>query len=123
MKVKEIRRQAVAKSRAGQLGKTLEKIAPMFPGFGHHPYDVRPIFDPIDFVVFDGYFQGEVSDVVFVEFKTGDSRMSPVQGSIREAISKKNVHFEERRLTKKTLDMLAQGRMPKVANLIEENIE
>jgi hypothetical protein len=45
-KEREIRKNAIAKSRAGQLGKTLEKIVPMFPGFGHHPYDVRPIFDP-----------------------------------------------------------------------------
>ena len=50
-RVKDIRKEAIAKSRAGQLGKTLEKIAPMFPGFGHLPYDVRPVFDPVDFVV------------------------------------------------------------------------
>src|SRR5258708_6589548 len=47
---KEIRQDAIARSRAGQLGKTIEKVIPMFPGFGHHPYDVRPIFDPVDFV-------------------------------------------------------------------------
>lgn len=88
-RVKEIRQEAIAKSRAGQLGKTLEKIAPMFPGFGHHPSDVRPIFDPIDFVIFDGHYQGEVSEVVFVEFKTSQSSLSPVQRSIRRAIDKK----------------------------------
>jgi len=69
-KEREIRKNAIARSRVGQLGKTLEKIAPMFPGFGHLPYDVRPIFDPVDFVVFDGYYQGDVTDIVFVEFKT-----------------------------------------------------
>lgn len=112
-KVKEIRGEAIAKSRAGQLGKTIEKIAPMFPGFGHHPYDVRPIFDPVDFVVFDGYYKGEVTDVTFVEFKTGQSRLSPMQSSIRAAIEKKRVRFEERRLTKETLKMLTDGKPPK----------
>ena len=103
---KEIRDKAIAKSRASQLGKTLEKVAPMFPGFGHHPYDVRPVFDPIDFVVFDGYFKGEVTDLVFVEFKTGQSRLNDVQSSIQEAVRKKRVHFETRRLSKAAMKAL-----------------
>ena len=76
---RRIRRGAVAQSRVSQLGKTLEKMAPMFPGFGHHPYDVRPLFDPIDFVVFDGYFHGEITGVTFVEFKTGESKLNSIQ--------------------------------------------
>ena len=122
-RVKEIRRNAIAKSRAGQLGKTLEKIAPMFPGFGHHPYDVRPVFDPIDFVVFDGYYQGAVTDIVFVEFKTGQSRLNSVQGSIREAIGKRRIHFEERRLGKETIKMLTEGRQPKTGKTIKRIVE
>ena len=107
---KEIKDKAIAKSRAGQLGKTLEKVAPMFPGFGHHPYDVRPIFDPIDFVIFDGYFKGEVTDPVFVEFKTGQSRLNDVQNSIREAVRKQRVHFEEKRLSSQSIKMLTDAR-------------
>jgi predicted Holliday junction resolvase-like endonuclease len=118
-RVKEIREDAIERSRVGQLGKTLEKIAPMFPGFGHHPSDVRPIFDPIDFVVFDGYFKDEVTDIVFVEFKSGQSRLSSVQGSIREAVRKRRVHFEERRMTKETINMLTQRRPPKLQQLVE----
>lgn len=110
-RVREIRQDAIAKSRAGQLGKTLEKIVPMFPGFGHHPYDVRPVFDPIDFVVFDGYFQGKVTDICFVEFKTGQSRISTVQSSIRDAIDKKRVWFEEKRLGKHVVKMLTEGKI------------
>jgi predicted Holliday junction resolvase-like endonuclease len=111
-KEKEIRERAIAKSRAGQLGKTLEKIVPMFPGFGHHPYDVRPIFDPIDFVIFDGYYRGSVRDIVFVEFKTGQSRLSSIQGSIKAAIHGKRIHFEEKRLSRDALRRLTEGRRP-----------
>jgi len=120
---KQIRQDAIAKSRAGQLGKTLEKIVPMFPGFGHHPYDVRPIFDPIDFVVFDGYYQGSVTDIVFVEFKTGQSRLTPVQGSIRAAIQNKRVHFEEKRLGSEAIRMLTAGRPPQVQKIIKKIVE
>ena len=116
---KEIRRDAIARSRAGQLGKTIEKIIPMFPGFGHHPYDVRPIFDPVDFVVFDGYMQGEVTDVCFVEFKTGHSRLNSIQASIRRAVDRKRVHFEERRLSREAIEMLTQKRVPALKLLLD----
>ncbi len=120
---RDIRQRAVARSRAGQLGKTLEKLAPMFPGFGHHPYDVRPVFDPVDFVVFDGYYQGSVTDVVFVEFKTGQSRLNPVQGSIREAVERKRVHFEVRRLRKEMVRMLTNGQPPSARRMIQGIVE
>ena len=106
--INDVRKKAIAKSRAGQLGKTLEKIAPMFSGFGHHPYDVRPMFDPIDFVVFDGYFRGEVTNITFVEFKTGQGRMTKIQDSVRNTVEKKKVGFEVRRLTSDTIKMLTK---------------
>jgi predicted Holliday junction resolvase-like endonuclease len=118
--VRQIRKDAIARARVGQLGKTLEKIAPMFPGFGHHPYDVRPVFDPVDFVVFDGYFQGAVTDITFVEFKTGQSRLSKIQDSIRTAIEKKRVRFELRRLSKEAMKALTSVSIPKrIQQLIE----
>lgn len=117
--IKQIRKDAIARSKFGQLGKTLEKMAPMFPGFGHHPYDVRPVFDPVDFVIFDGYFQGEVTDVTFVEFKTGQSRLNKVQDSIRTAVERKRGHFETRRLSRATIDMLSAGRPRRLAQLID----
>ncbi len=112
-RITQIRRSAIARSRSGQLGKTLEKIAPMFPGFGHFPYDVRPIFDPVDFVIFDGYFHGDVTDIVFVEFKTGESRQNSIQKSIRRAIDKKQVYFEEKRLRRETIELLTRRNPPR----------
>lgn len=118
-KEKEIRQKAIAKSRAGQLGKTLEKVVPMFPGFGHHPYDVRPVFDPIDFVIFDGYYQNAVTDICFVEFKTGQSRITQIQSSIRAAIENRRVHFEEKRLDKDAIKMLTEGKAPRDRKIVK----
>jgi len=108
-KTKEIRQQAIARSRVTTLGKVIERIAPMFTGFGHHPADVRPVFEPIDFVIFEGLFTGEVTDVVFCEFKTGGSQLTSIQRSIRQAIDRKRIHFEERRMTADVLRRLAHG--------------
>jgi predicted Holliday junction resolvase-like endonuclease len=85
----------------------------MFPGFGHHPYDVRPIFDPVDFVVFDGYYQGQVTDITFVEFKTGQSRLTKIQDSIRNTVEKKRVRFKEKRLSKEAIKLLTADTPPK----------
>ena len=122
-KVKEIQKLSVKKSRESQLGKTLEKIAPLLPGFDHHPYDVRPIFDPVDFVVFDGYFTEEVTDITFVEFKTGQSKKSHIQKSIQNAIQKKRVHFEERRISNETLKLLTQGKLSATDRVVENDGE
>jgi predicted Holliday junction resolvase-like endonuclease len=102
-KTKAIRREAIERSRVTTLGKTIERIAPMVSGFGFHPGDVRPLFEPIDYIVFDGLWSRRVNELVFVEFKTGGSALSPVQKSIREAVDRKKVRFEERRLSAETL--------------------
>jgi len=54
--IKDARADAMARSRVTTLGRTIERIAPMLSGFGHHPGDVRPIFEPLDFVVFGGVY-------------------------------------------------------------------
>lgn len=110
---KKIREDSRARSRVTTIGRAIERIAPMFSGFGHHPTDVRPLFDPVDFVVFDGLFRGEVRDVVFVEFKTGNGQLSDVQRNIKDVVARKRVHFEVLRMTAETLKKLETGsRLP-----------
>src|SRR5205809_8097820 len=51
--LKEARQQAVQRSRSTLLGKLFEHLAPFLQRFGHDPRDVRPIMNPLDYVVFD----------------------------------------------------------------------
>ena len=107
---KKIRQQAIQRSRVTTLGKTIGRIAPMFSGFGHHPGDVRALFDPIDFLVFTGlYPAGEVEELVFMEFKTGDSKLTKTQKAIRAAVDHKRVRFEEARISAETLKRIVSG--------------
>jgi predicted Holliday junction resolvase-like endonuclease len=116
---RDIRRKAILQSRRTTLGKVIERVAPWFSGSGHHPGDVRPVFDPLDFVVFDGLYTGEVTDVIFVEFKTGKSKLTEIQRSIRNAVTKKRVHFKEQRMTHATMEKLACGKMERSAAALE----
>jgi len=50
----DARRQAIQRSRSTLLGHLFERLAPFFARFDHDPRDVRPLMNPIDYVVFDG---------------------------------------------------------------------
>ena len=97
----EIRKDAISRSARTLSGKTLEKLVPFLERFGHDPHDVRWIGDPIDFVVFDGYSESgrkKVDGITFVEVKSGDSGMHAGQRSVRDAVEKKKVKWEEFRI-------------------------
>ncbi len=85
--LREERQQAVRRSRSTLLGKLFERLGPFLQRFGHDPRDVRPIMDPIDYVVFDGLtLNRRVDRITFVEVKSGTARESRTQKSIADAV-------------------------------------
>lgn len=83
------------KSVQVKLGKTVEKVVPILPGFPYDPHECRGIFEPIDYVVFEGLNHGRVSQIDFLDVKTGSSRLSTVQRSIRDAVEDGKVSVKE----------------------------
>jgi len=90
-----VRDEAVKRSRAVLSGQLTEQLAPYLPEFPWNPTEVRFIGKPIDFIVFRGMDEKRVDEVVFVEVKTGESRLSPVERSLRDAIQEKRVSWSE----------------------------
>ncbi len=64
-----------------------EQLAPIFDVFPFDVADARFIGSPVDFLVFDGYSDGEIKEVVLVEIKTGKSRLSTKERSIRNVVN------------------------------------
>ena len=65
------------------------------PFLKHYPYDsqnFRFIGSPIDGIQFND------DKIVFIEFKSADSRMTPKQQNIKKIISEKEVEFQEIRI-------------------------
>lgn len=96
-----IRKDAISRSARTLSGKTLEKLIPFLDRFGHDPHDVRWIGDPVDLVVFDGYSESgrkDVDGITFVEVKSGNSDLHSGQKSIRDAVQKRKVKWEEFRI-------------------------
>jgi hypothetical protein len=72
------------------------------------PSDFRHIGDPIDFVVFKGAtdmkngVSKDISEILIVDIKTGDSQLSSIQRRIRDAVIRGDVSFVVRNPTKNT---------------------
>lgn len=96
---KKIIEQSIEKSKQVYIGKTLEHLAPTVATWGHKPRDCRFLAEPIDFIAFDGLFEkDEVSKITFIEAKTGNAKTSSREKSIKNAVEKGEVYFEEFRL-------------------------
>jgi predicted Holliday junction resolvase-like endonuclease len=93
-----VRQDAVQRSLAVTAGKVYEQLLPYLPDFPFNPKDVRFLGSPVDFVVFDGLSDGEVSRVVFVEVKTGAAELSTRERWVRDAVRERHVEWHELRL-------------------------
>ena len=92
------RKDAVLRSRAVLTGQFSEQIAPYLPGFKFSPSECRFIGKPVDFIVFKGMDKKKIDEVVFVEVKTGNSKLSVQEKNLKEAIESGRVSWEEYRI-------------------------
>jgi len=97
--IKSQRADAVKQSRAVLSGQFSEQIAPFLPGFKYDPSDCRFVGKPVDLIVFKGSGEREISEVVFVEVKSGKASLSSVERSLKEAVEGGRVRFEEYRVS------------------------
>jgi predicted Holliday junction resolvase-like endonuclease len=93
-KDKQIREDAIRKSRLVLEGKFKEQLAPLMPEFRYNPTDARFLGSPVDFVVFNGLANNEPKEIVFIEVKTGNAQPTERENLVKEAIDKKKVRYE-----------------------------
>ena len=92
---KRIRADAIKKSTAVVKGKVAEQLVPFGTDFGYNPRDARFLGSPIDFLVFEGLTEGDVTRIVFIEVKTGQSaRLSQREKQVQTAIENGEVDYE-----------------------------
>jgi predicted Holliday junction resolvase-like endonuclease len=82
-------------ARATNLGFIYERLAPTLKGFKLDPNDCRSLFDPIDYVVFDGLSKkGRVDAIIFMDVKSGEARLSKKQKQIQAVVEGSKVAFQ-----------------------------
>jgi len=90
----EIRKDAIKRSRDVLEGKIYEQLAPLFKNWVFDPSDARFLGSPLDFVVFKGMSRGEPKEIVFVEVKTGSSKLTKHQNKLKKLVEEGKVSFE-----------------------------
>jgi len=87
---------AERKAMEVSLGLVIEKIVTGWKAFPHEPYDCRALFEPIDYLAFDGMTrEGRVKAIAFIDVKTGDGRLNKHQRMIRDAVQDGRVDYRE----------------------------
>lgn len=92
------RRDAILKSRSVLSGQFSEQLAPYLPDFEYSPTECKFLGKPIDMIVFKGMDEKDINEVVFLEVKSGKSKLSSQERKLKEAIQKKRVKWQEYRI-------------------------
>lgn len=98
-KIKNIRGDAVKRSRAVLNGQLTEQIAPFLPNFPCKPCDAQFLGKPVDFVAFTGLSDSDaVEEILFIEVKTGTSALTAREKQVRKAVEEGRVRYVEYRI-------------------------
>ncbi len=92
------RQDAIARSRAVLAGNFSEQLAPYLPNFPFNPSECKFIGKPVDFIVFHGLDEKNVTGVSFVEVKSGKAKLSGTEKTVKDAIDKGNVNWVDYRV-------------------------
>jgi len=63
------------------------------------PYDIKPIFHPIEYVLFDGSHKNNLTSVTFLAQKSGSAHMTLLQKQISDLIKEKHYDWSVARVS------------------------
>lgn len=97
--LKKLRKSISIRSEVGakavNIGFILERLAPSMKTFRFEHNDCRSLFDPIDYLIFEGLtLKGKVDRILFVDIKTGGARLKSTQKEIKELVGRKKVRWD-----------------------------
>lgn len=92
---KIIKTKSVSSSRRSLVGKFIEKFVPFLKMLDYEASDMHFLGQPVDYIIFDGLHKDEIEKVVFVEVKTGDSKLTKREKSLKDTIEKRRVEWKE----------------------------
>jgi len=85
------------KSSETRLGQISEHLVPFLANCNHDPKNLHFMGNPIDYIAFD-FDEGKIT---FIEIKSGNSKTSKRQKTIKNVIKSGRIYFEEIRINEK----------------------
>ena len=92
--VELILREKAASAGLRTAKKLLKKIDPVFGGAGFDPHDVKVIFDPVTYVVFNGMSKGTIREIVLLAAHPQSSATERLYTSIERSINRGDIQFQ-----------------------------
>lgn len=94
-KRKTISRRSETATETVNIGFILERIVPSMKDFQFDHNDCRSLFDPIDYIIFEGLSKkNSVSKILFAEIKTGKANLTKKEKGIRNLVEDKRVVWD-----------------------------
>jgi len=93
-KLKTQHRHGLNRQSGAITGTILQKYLPFFNEYPYNPRDTIPIFDTFDYLVLRGRDNGAISEVIIQELKSGQSKLSTTQTTLRYCVEHGFVRFE-----------------------------
>ncbi|MGQ9665454.1 MAG: Holliday junction resolvase-like protein [bacterium] len=93
---KKLKERSEIATKSIGIGKIVEKIAPAMKGFKYDRRDCRALFEPIDYIVFNGLTRnnGGIESLYFIDIKTGNAGLNLHQKQIRDAVKSGRVEWD-----------------------------
>jgi predicted Holliday junction resolvase-like endonuclease len=91
-------REAAARAGLQATKRLLRKIDPVFSGSGYDPQDVKVIFNPVTYVVFDGMSQRKLRSIQLLARPPENVTTERMQNSIEQAIDRGRVELRTLRV-------------------------
>ena len=88
----ETREIAREKGRAAAM-KTTKKIDPIFYPNKYNPDDVKVMFHPVDFVIFNGMKKNDITNLVLFDREVKERSQKSLQKSIEKTVNKENYEW------------------------------
>ncbi len=88
-KLQKLRGEIADKQRAVVKGGVAETFAPLLGDFPFKPSECKFLGDPIDYVVFEGLNERNITAIHFVDVKADSSQLKKHQKQIKEIVEQK----------------------------------
>ena len=95
---RRVRRDAVRWSKNQILGELYEKVLPALPDFPYAPKDMVFTGKWCDYIIFDGLTEWRLREIIFLELKSGNAKLTSNETMIKNVIDHKHVRFTEYRI-------------------------
>lgn len=97
--------KALKRSKEVRIGLAEENMLMFHEDFHYDGGDFRALGSPIDGMIFKGNVQDDITEIVLMEVKTGNSKMSKKQRQIKQLVEDGKVRFQEFRIKTKPVKL------------------